>query len=93
MAEQEVVGERIGGEDQDLDAEVLVEPDALDPQRHGGEHQPAGEHRQGEGRHGAARSHIDQASRMLFLPNSPRARKVTTAISSRYMESIDHSDA
>src|SRR3954452_24563202 len=33
------------------------------------------------------------ASRMLFLPNRPRARTVTTATRRRYIDSIDHSDA
>src|SRR5262249_44339492 len=69
------------------------ETHAVDPQRHSGEHQPADEHLRSEGRHGAARGHIDQASRMLFLPNRPRARNVTTAINNRYIDSIDHSDA
>ena len=31
MAEHQIVGQRIGGEDQDLDAEILVEADPLDP--------------------------------------------------------------
>ena len=38
VAEHQIEGQRIGREDQDLDAEILVEADALDPERHRGEH-------------------------------------------------------
>ena len=33
------------------------------------------------------------ASNTLFLPNRPRARKVTTAMNSRYIDTSDHSEA
>ena len=91
MAEHEIERQRIDREDQDLDAQILVEPDALDPQRHvANSSQLASMAAVKVARCGPRPS---QASRMLFLPNSPRARNVTTAISSRYIDSIDHSDA
>src|SRR6185503_3242095 len=54
VAEHQVEGQRIGCEDQDLDAQILVEADALDPQRHAGKEQPTRQHGGGEGRDGAA---------------------------------------
>ncbi len=33
------------------------------------------------------------ASSTLFFPNRPRARNVTTAMNSRYIDSSDHSEA
>ena len=38
----------------------------------------------------ASAAHV---SRMLFLPNRPRERKVTTAMNNRYIDISDHSDA
>ena len=92
MTEHEIEGERIDRKNEDLDAEVLVEPNALDPERHRREQKPAREHRQRNCGYGTY-SPASQASNTLFLPNSPRARNVTTAISRRYIDSIDHSDA
>ena len=63
MAEHEIEGQRIDGEDEDLDAQVLVEPDTLDPQRHRCKQQPARQHGRGEGRHGAACRHLKPPGR------------------------------
>ena len=47
-AEQEVEGERVERPDQDLDAEIGVEADAGDPQRHRREDEPDDHHRRGD---------------------------------------------
>ena len=46
-AEQEVEAERVERPDQDLDAEIRIEPDAGDPQRHRREDEPDDHHRRG----------------------------------------------
>ena len=44
-------------------------------------------------RHLAVQRSCHHVSRMLFLPNRPRERKVTTAMNNRYIDISDHSDA
>jgi hypothetical protein len=94
VAEQHVEAQRVDHPDHDLDAEVLVQADRPDPQRQADEHGEKHNHLPGEpsSPRGGCGAH-GQLSRMLFLPNRPRARTVTTAISNRYMLSSDHSEA
>src|SRR5690606_30531659 len=99
VAEQQVEPEREDAPDQDFDAEIGIEADLVDPVGQRSEDEKGDEHRwrdQGAGRartlmlRQARRVH---ASSTLFLPNRPRARKVTTAISRMYIEIKDQSVA
>jgi hypothetical protein len=74
-AHHQVEGEGVDRPDEDLDAEVGVEPGALDPEGYGSQEKPNRDHCRRD-----QASFVHTSSR-LFLPNRPRARNDTTATS------------
>src|SRR5687767_3517479 len=95
VAEEEIEAEREEAPDQDLDAEIAVETDVLDPERQGAEHREGHQHtgRKPPGRQRAGLVADRHRSSTLFLPSRPRPRTVTTSTSSTYIETSDHAVA
>src|SRR5262249_38632143 len=93
IAKQHVEAERVDAEHEHLDPQIGIETDLTYPERHAAEDREDDQHRLGRpaAQPGDDRGRRFHRSRMLFLPSSPRARRVPTANRGKHIEISDQS--